>query len=489
MKVYGCDVAKDFIILHDGQDKLKITNENINKLKELVKNNIVVLEQTGAYGVRWAYIIKDAGAKVYIADGKEFKAFRHGRDRRKDDWIDAFYLRLFYLDKTKRKYCREFFPEMINLRALIRQHIRNEKDITRSMNRLMQYTAMIFPYRDYYTLKRNQFVKAIGEIEKELTNSPHALSETALMELRKLKVSLQEQARLEEEIKAIAQNHPDYTILKTFPYFGDLLIGVLIAYYWDIKAFKSVDAFIGYVLMGAIREQSGTSINKVKTDKARTEIKGKFFNLFRLAHRQQSPYLPLAETLKARVFGGWNMKKRYIKFLSRLFSLVYYALKYRLNYTKTLSWKIQELEKNIERLKNSELDKKRAYELSRAVENLSVYKEMLKMVECEDISEPIEGAEHRVYFHQILEEVNHEAQQADNSKTAGRTNRIQRKADKGDTGGAHRDNKARGTQGSKDRTQRISHVEDEQEREGESQEPHQSKEEEQWNRLREMEKG
>lgn len=348
---------------------------------------------------------------------------------------------------------------------------------------------MIFPYRDYYTLKRNQFIKAIGEIEKELTNSPHALSETALMELRKLKVSLQEQAKLEEEIKAIAQNHPDYTILKTFPYFGDLLIGVLIAYYWDIKAFKDVDAYIGYVLMGAIREQSGTSINKVKTDKARTEIKGKFFNLFRLAHRQQSPYLPLAETLKARVFGSWNMKKRYIKFLSRLFELVYYALKYRLNYTKTLSWKIQELEKNIERLKNSELDKKRAYELSRAVENLYVYKEMLKLVECKDISEPVEGAEHRVYFHQIyLEEVNHEAQQADNSETACRTNRIQREADKGDTGGARRDNQARGAQRGKDRDKRTGNMEAKK-WESESKEPHQSKEEEQWNKLRESKKG
>ncbi len=492
MKVYGCDVAKDFIILHDGKEKYKITDEDLELLKELVKESTVVLEQTGAYGIRWAYIFEDAGAKVYIADGKEFKAFRHGRDRRKDDFIDAYYLRLFFLDKTKRKYCKPFFPTMINLRAIVRQHIRNEKDLTRTMNRLMQYTAIIFPYKEYYNLKRDKFLKSLTEIEAELKNTPHALSMLALSELKKLKTTIESQKLLEEELKSIARNHPDYPILSSFPYFGgDILIATLIAYYWDIKNFPSVDAFIGYTLMGAIREQSGTSINKVKTDKARTEIKGKFFNLFRLAHRKNSYYLPLTDILKARVYGGWNFKKRYIKFLSRLFELVYYALKHRLHYKEVLKFKISEIEKNIERLRSSQLNKIKAFELSRTVENLEIYKEMLKLVECKDISEPMEGAEHQVYFHQEIfqKEANHEAQQTDNNKTTGRRNRLQREASEGDTGGTHRDNQERGTQGSKDRAKRISHMEA-QKRKSESEEPHPSKEEKQWNKLKtETEKG
>ncbi len=405
MKILGCDVAKNFIILHDGNAHYHINDVNLHTLKELVENSIVVLEQTGAYGIRWAYILSDFGAKVYIADGKEFKAFRHGRDRRKDDWIDAYYLRLFFKDKTKRKYCKPFSPEMINLRSLIRQHIRNEKDITRTMNRLMQYTAIIFPFKNYYNLKRPKFLKALDEIEKDLINSPHALSTLALMELRKLKTTLEQQKRLEEEIKTIARNHADYEILKTFPSFGDITIATLIAFYWDIKNFTDLDAFIGYVLMGSIREQSGKSVNRVKTDKARTEIKGKFFNLFRSSHIKNRrgythPYNPLAEVLKARVFGGWNMKKRYIKFLSRIFELVFYALKYRMTYPGVLKFKIRELEGSINRLRNSELDKLKAFELSRAIENLEVYKDMLKLVsECQDISDPAKtGAERPAYF-------------------------------------------------------------------------------------------
>jgi transposase len=171
MKIYGCDVAKDFIILHDGSTHYHINDLNLSTLK-LVKNSTVVLEQTGAYGIRWAYILSDFGAKVFIADGKEFKAFRHGRDRRKDDWIDASYLRLFYKDKSKRKYCKPFTPRMINLRTLIRQHIRNEKDITRTMNRLMQYTAIIFPFKEYYSLKRPKFLKTLDKIEKDLISFP-----------------------------------------------------------------------------------------------------------------------------------------------------------------------------------------------------------------------------------------------------------------------------------------------------------------------------
>jgi hypothetical protein len=44
------------------------------------------------------------------------------------------------------------------------------------------------------------------------------------MELKKLKTVLEEQKRLEEEIKTIARNHPDYEILKTFPNFGNILL-------------------------------------------------------------------------------------------------------------------------------------------------------------------------------------------------------------------------------------------------------------------------
>lgn len=392
MKVIGCDVAKDFIILHDGKSHYHINDKNLNTLKELVENSIVVLEQTGSYGVRWAYILSDFGAKVFIADGKEFKAFRHGRSRKKGDYIDAFYLRRFYLSKSKRKYCKPFNPHMISLRALIRQHIRNDKDITKHMNRLMQYLAVIMPYEPYYNLKKAKLVKVLPEIENKLKDNPHALSTLALSELKKLKASLEEQENLEAEIKSIVKHHPDYEILKSFPYFGDILIATLIAYYWDINSFSHVYGFIAYTIMGANYQQSGKSVWEIKTDKARTEIKGKFFNLFRSSHISnrkgyKHPYNPLIENLRKLISGGHNLKKRYIKFLSRLFELIYYALKYRMTYAEVLTFKIQELEKNLNRLKSyDELDKIKGYELHRLIENLDTYRDMLALAsECKDI--------------------------------------------------------------------------------------------------------
>jgi len=405
-KVIGCDVAKTFVILHDGKNHFYIDDSTLDLAKEIVKNSIVVLEQTGAYGIRWAYIFSDFGAKVFIADGKEFKAFRHGQTRKKTDWIDAFYLRKFFLKKSKRKYCKPFNPVMHSLRALIRQHIRNDKDITRHTNRLLQYLAVIFPYKEYYRLNKKQLIKRLDEIENDLKLSPHHLSTLALMELKKLKTSVEEQERLEKEIKTIAQNHPDYEILKTFPSFGDILIATLIAYYWDVRNFSDVDAFIGYVLMGANFQQSGKTVWEIKTDKARTEVKGKFFNLFKASHIKNRrgythPYYPLTENVKQLAGGGHNLKKRYIKFLSRILELVYYAIKYRKTYKEILEWKLKELERNLIRLKNyPQLNKVKAYELHRLVENLETYKEMFKLVsECKDISDSQKReAECQVYF-------------------------------------------------------------------------------------------
>jgi transposase len=75
-KVLGCDVSKDYIILHDGSQAYKLSLENFKSLQKLVNNSIVVMEQTGAYGLRWGQVLEDLGAKVYIADGKDFKNFK-----------------------------------------------------------------------------------------------------------------------------------------------------------------------------------------------------------------------------------------------------------------------------------------------------------------------------------------------------------------------------------------------------------------------------
>jgi len=388
MKVYGCDVGARSIILHDGKKAHEISTSL--DAKAVIKTPaVIVLEQTGAYGIRWAEIFTSIGCRVFIADGRDFKNYRLAHSKKKDDRLDAFYLRNYYQEKAQK--CRPYNPTQTHIRALIRQHIRNEKDITKHTNRLKQYLAMIFPYEEIHLLGRSKFFKLLPSLEERLKQIPHALNELALSELRKLQIALEENRKLEQEIISIARNHPDYEILKTFP-MGDLQIATLLAYSWDISAFEDKEGYIAYVLMGANLEQSGTTLYRVKTDKARTEIKGIFYTLYMQAHRKTQswihPLRPLTELVKDLVNASHNFKKRYIKFLSRFLELTYYARKYRLTYEEVLRLKLKRLEGELLSIKREELNEGKAYKVYRLTRAISTYREMLSLANAQgkDIS-------------------------------------------------------------------------------------------------------
>ena len=403
--LWGADIGAKFIILHNGREAFKVSNPE--EVKGIIgPNDVIVLEQTGAYGVRWAEIFTTLGAKVFIADGRDFKNFRLAYSRKKDDKLDALYLRKYFKEKPKK--CRQYNPLQIKVRALIRQHIRNQKDITKHTNRLRQYLAVIFPFEDFYNWSRQKLFKNLETIKSELVNSPHALNGLALAELQKLEMALKTAKVLEEEVITIAKNHPDYEILKTFP-IGDIQIATLLAYSWDISNFEDKDGYIAYVLMGANLEQSGVSVWKVKTDKARTEIKGIFYLLFMQAHRKNTKkgvLYPLLELVKDLVNTSYNYKKRYIKFLSRFLELTFYARKNRLTFEEVIKLKIARLESEKARLQGREkLSKNQAYKLFRITRSLEAYKEMLNMVQRQDIPEtPTIGAGRLSYLDQKKEE-------------------------------------------------------------------------------------
>jgi hypothetical protein len=357
--IIGCDVSAGFIILHDGENALRI--EDPKDLPDL-KNAIFILEQTGAYGIRWAQIFSNLG-EVYIADGRDFKNFRLAHTRQKNDKLDAFY------------------PQVVYIRALVRQHIRNQKDITMHTNRLLQYLQMIDPYAPRPT--RYKLHRYIDQIEADLKNKPHALTDLALSEIKKLKACLEEAQKVRQEIENIARNHPDYEILKTFP-LSDLQIAVILAYSWNIEDFRDKDGYIAYTLMGTSLEQSGKSLFKVKTDKARTEIKGLLYTLYLQANKKNHPLKPLSDLAKELASDRNNYKKRYIKFLSRLLELVYYARKNRTDYKTTLQNAITRRERELSYTQQKELNPTRAKKLYHLTRSIQTYKSML--ARCEDIS-------------------------------------------------------------------------------------------------------
>jgi len=388
-RVIGCDVGAEFIIAYDGEQIRKI--EEVSQIPEEWRGAIFVLEQTGAYGVKWAEILSKYGA-VFIADGKDFKRFRQAHTNKKTDQLDAIYLREYYLRHKER--CRPYEPQVIWMRALIRQHIRNQKDITKHTNRILQYLLVIKP--EEKRPSRYKLFKKLNNLEEELKRTPHALSQLALAEIEKLRICLQADQKIREEILSITRNHPDYEILRTFP-MSDIQIACLLAYSWDINRFKDKDAYIGYVCMGSTVEQSGKSY-RVKTEKARTEVKGIFYMLYMSAHRKKSPLKPLAELTKELVPQSYNNKKRYIKFLSRFLELTYYARKERTDYRTTLERAIQRRREELAHTLKKEEEEhnltraKKIYTLTRSI------KAYEKMAQHKDISLRESPQEPQVYL-------------------------------------------------------------------------------------------
>ena len=381
MRVLGCDVSKNFLVFYDGSSYLVyVDNARAFKtakrlprnavvftdLKEIVnRGDIVVLEQTGSYGVRYAKLLESLGVQVFIADGKAFKRFRGHKNTTKNDFVDAKYLRKMFLyepeeddEEDWRRFIYPFHYERYRLRTLVRHKIRLEKDLTRFINRLRQLLTNVLPDSNYYDLPRLKFINSLDEIEKELLQVPDALTIPAITEVEKIKTTLKAIELTEKEIESIVINHSDYEILRTFP-LGLMSIASLMAYYWDIELFHSKDAFISYVLMGTKSEQSGTSVNTNRTDKTRTEVKAFLYMIYFQSFRQNSPFYSLAQWLKRNYTGGHQNKKRFIKFAHKLLELVYYALKYRLTFPEVVELTLSNMKKQFAVLEKISYDEER----------------------------------------------------------------------------------------------------------------------------------
>ena len=358
MAVFGCDVAKDFVVLFNGKrfyiyhagkkpEKLsrslkkkvpkKAKIELIDNLADVIKeNDIVVLEQTGTYGIRFAKLFFKNKAKVYIADGKAVNRWR--RSGKKDDYVDAKIIREMYFHGKARRNIHPFHPQRYQLRTLVRHYQRLNKELTRSVNRLKQQLIHLFPDKDYYNYSRYKLFKELENIKRELLSHPESLSLVALTEANNISNLLDSIDRLQEEIESIVFNHRDYEILKSFG-LGTMQMAALMAYYWDIDLFKDKDDFIAYCLMGVKYEQSGESVKSSRTDKSRSEIKGIFYMYFMKSYRQYHFLKPLAEYLR---FKESEFKRRYVKFLDKLFEWIFYGLKRRKTFEELIEEAVEE---------------------------------------------------------------------------------------------------------------------------------------------------
>jgi transposase len=368
---WGVDVANGYIILNNGNpcifyifidapnktpklpaNKLKACKKRtktitIKDLSEIIKpNDIVILEQTGNYGIRYAQLISQIGAIVMLADSKMFAFFRKGRNLHKNDKVDAYLLRQMFFDVEFKYYIYKFIPEKHHLRQLIKSSQKVEKEKTRTINRLKNLLAVALPKENFHHLKTEKFIKTIPQIREKIIQIPHPYTETILISLNILENYEKLLKTQQAEIESIVKNHPDYELLSTIKGFGTKTIATLIAYYWDIKRFKTLNQFKGYLLKGTIREQSGISINRNKNIKSRPEVKKALFLLWKnSARRKENPLKHLV-----RLSYDINKKKAWLKFADKLIELIYYMLKYRLTFEEALNYTITNKFKEAENL-------------------------------------------------------------------------------------------------------------------------------------------
>jgi hypothetical protein len=291
-----------------------------------------------------------------------------------------------YFDRRFSKYINPFHKQRFTLRTLIRHHKRLHKELTRSVNRLRQHLYHLFPEENFHNYSRYKLFKGLDTIEKNLFSHPDTISVVTVSEVKAIKNSLESLTRTDGEIESIVKNHKDYFILKSFG-LGTLQIATLIAYYWDIELFKDKDSFIAYCLMGVKKEQSGKSVNRTRTDKTRTEIKGMLYLFFLKCHREDSPLRPLVEYMKIRES---EHRSRYIKFLDKLFELIYYALKERKTFEEIIEKGIEERKAQLSNLESKIYSRE-------AKENPEYYRRLLEryrntsdlLLVCKDISTAI----------------------------------------------------------------------------------------------------
>jgi len=320
--IWGVDVANGFIILNNGDPctfyifvdapnknpklpKLKLKackgksqTIRVNSLEEIIKpDDFVILEQTGNYGIRYAQLFSKLGAKIFLADSKLFAFFRKGRNIHKNDKVDAFLLRQMFFDVEFRYFVYKYMPEKHHLRQLVKNLQKAEKEKTHLINRTKNLLAVALPTSHYHHLPADQFLKKVDEIKKELSQTPHPYTQTIIISLEILKSYEELIKQTLSEIESIIKNHPDYELLNSIKGLGSKSIATLIAYYWDIKRFKTPTQFKGYLLKGTVREQSGTSVNKNKNLRSRPEVKkNPLYSLEKLRKKKNQPPKALGKT-------------------------------------------------------------------------------------------------------------------------------------------------------------------------------------------------
>ncbi len=384
----------------------------IKNISDIVKKgDVVILERTGANGLRYARMFRRIGARVYIVDGKLFNRFQmiYGG---KDDFSDAkglyTYGYIYALKKSgstdlniilkdmKEVRLYSLIDDEVKLRYLINAYRRVNKDLTNAINRLRDHLTAFLPDSAPFRTE--------GYILNHLDEFPTMIEDPDYRnlveyEIKRVKIAKEHKEETLKRIREYLQHNysEEYSILKTIPWISDIQIAIILAYggiRLSLGMINTRDELIGYAVEGTRRIQSGKSDSKNK-DKMRKEVLGVFWMYYWSAHKKIHPLHPLVEYLMSS-YGGDIIKKRYRKFIDKLLEIVRIMLKYRLPFREAIMFRVKRLELRLNKLYEEVggvwelMNQRKLKETYHVAASLKAYRSILRITGDDNISKIIE---------------------------------------------------------------------------------------------------
>ncbi|TCK06367.1 transposase [Phorcysia thermohydrogeniphila] len=347
--VIGVDVGATFSVFAvDGQvhkvnhSELKTFKEELIKKADNRKIRIY-FEQTGRYSLPIVETFLDV-AELYLVEGKKLKAARElFSTPSKNDYYDA---RLLAIIGALPVPVIPLDYDAYTLRFLTQRKVRIEKTIQKSINRIRQCIAVLFPHEyENFTKNRLENPKNLSRLRELAENfTPFsAIQEELLIELTSemqiLELLLRQKQQVEERLELLSEKPSikrDLEILMSFPGIGKSRALTLKASYIDIRRFPNWKAFIKFMGFTKQENQSGTSVNYKKKVNSNRLVRREMFMVCQLFKRDSVKNVAADYFRYYLLKTGGVFKKAFHKFSVKYLRVMYYCLKHGEKFTPEL---------------------------------------------------------------------------------------------------------------------------------------------------------
>nr|WP_240739433.1 transposase [Marinitoga lauensis] len=315
----------------------------------------ILLEPTGVYSIPLIEkLYKEFN--VYVVPTYLIAKFKGNRFQ-KNDSIDAKILETYYYTQekqfTKYKVDKKYIiAKKLNLMISERESLLKAK--TREFNRLRSELYVIDE-------KTHDLTKA--KLIKYALNTENKLIHLRVNRIKNIEESIE---LLEEKINKYVDSHKfikeQIKAIMTIPKFSYYDACIIVSKIVDIKRFKTVKAFKKFLGFGVAKEESGTSIKRTKKIISHKVFKAKMY-LFILRNMQKSGDNNIKRAVYYYTYKYNNHYKAVMKVAARIIIRIFYILKYKREYNKSIEYidrKTLILIKEIIEVENNKLSNKKS---------------------------------------------------------------------------------------------------------------------------------